>query len=55
MRTALDDLTMRVTAIAEGLAGGPEDRAAQDLFQVERLLLEALRRLAAMQAPGGRA
>jgi len=50
MRTALDDLARRVTVIAEGLAGGPDDRTAQDLFQVERLLMEALRRLAGLQA-----
>ena len=49
MRTGLEDLARRVTVIAETLAAGPEDRAAQDLFQVERLLLEALRRLATLQ------
>ena len=43
--TALDDLTRRVTAIAEGLANTQADWVAQDLFAVERSLRAGLRRL----------
>jgi hypothetical protein len=45
MATALDDLTKRVTAIAEGLANTQADWVAQDLFAVERSLGAASRRL----------
>jgi hypothetical protein len=48
MATALDDLTRRVTAIAEGLADTQEDWVAQDLFAVERSLGAARRRLTAL-------
>ena len=43
--TALDDLTRRVTAIAEGLAHTQADWVAQDLFAVERSLRSGHRRL----------
>ena len=43
--TALEDLSKRVTAIAEGLAHTDADWVAQDLFAVERSLLAAYRRL----------
>ena len=43
--TALDDLTRRLTAIAEGLANTQADWVAQDLFAVERSLHAAHRRL----------
>ena len=46
LATALDDLTQRITALAESHAGTPDDGIAQDLFKVERALLEAHRRLA---------
>lgn len=46
--TALDDLTRRVTAIAEALANTQDDWVAQDLFAVERSLGAAHRRLAAL-------
>ncbi len=46
--TALDDLTRRVTAIAEGLANTQADWVAQDLFAVERALRGAHRRLATL-------
>ncbi len=45
LATALDDLTRRVTAIAESLANTQADWAAQDLFAVERSLGGAHRRL----------
>ncbi len=48
MATALDELTRRVTAIAESLAHTKADWVAQDLFAVERSLGAAHRRLAAL-------
>ena len=45
MATALEELTRRVTAIAEGLANTQADWVAQDLFAVERSLGAAQRRL----------
>ena len=46
LTTALDELTSRVVAIAEPLAGTADDSLANDLFEVERSLREAIRRLA---------
>jgi DNA-directed RNA polymerase specialized sigma24 family protein len=46
LATALDELTRRVTALAESHAGSPDDGLAQDLYKVERALVEAHRRLA---------
>ncbi|MDQ3897554.1 MAG: hypothetical protein M3326_10000 [Actinomycetota bacterium] len=48
MATALEDLTRRVTAIAEGLANTQADWAAQELFAVERSLGAGYRRLVAL-------
>ena len=48
LATALEDLTKRVTAIAEGLANTQADWAAQDLFAVERSLRAGQRRLATL-------
>ena len=45
LATALDDLTKRVTAIAESLVNTQADWAAQDLFAVERSLRAGHRRL----------
>lgn len=45
MATALEELSRRVTAMAEGLANTPADWVAQDLFAVERALGSAHRRL----------
>ena len=45
IRTALDELTKRITLLAEGHTGDDEDPLAQGLFDVERVLGEALRRL----------
>ena len=50
MATALEDLTRRITAIAEGLANTQADWAAQDLFAVERSLNAGHRRLTALNA-----
>jgi hypothetical protein len=47
--TVLDDLTRRVTDIAERATGTSDDWLAGDLFQVERSLGEARRRLASIQ------
>jgi hypothetical protein len=44
--TALDEITRRVTSIAEGVAGTPKDDVANELFEVERTLIRAQRRLA---------
>ena len=50
LTTALDELTSRVAAIAEPLAGTEDDLLASDLFEVERSLREAVRRLAHARA-----
>ena len=55
MATALDDLTRRVTAIAESLANTQADWAAQDLFAVERSLRAGHRRLATLTEKASRA
>jgi hypothetical protein len=44
--TALGDLTRQVTAIAEGLERTDRDDLAKELFEAERALLNAGRRLA---------
>ncbi len=44
LATALDDLTHRVTSLAEGLANEQQDLATE-LFEVERSLNGARRRL----------
>jgi hypothetical protein len=43
--TVLADLTDRVTAMAESYAGTPREDVASDLFEVERALRTASRRL----------
>ncbi len=48
MATALEELSRRVTAIAEGLANTQADWVAQDLFAVERSMGAASRRLATL-------
>jgi hypothetical protein len=50
LTTALDELTGRVAAIAEPLAGTDDDSLASALFEVERSLREAVRRLAHARA-----
>ena len=46
LASLLDDLTRRVTDIAERSSGTDDDWLAVELFQVERSLGEARRRLA---------
>jgi hypothetical protein len=43
--TVLADLTERVTTMAEGYVGTPREDVASDLFEVERALRTAARRL----------
>jgi hypothetical protein len=45
LASTLDDLTRRVTALAEGAAAGGDVEAATELFAVERALQGALRKL----------
>ncbi|HEX4539709.1 MAG TPA: hypothetical protein VH112_05630 [Acidimicrobiales bacterium] len=45
LATALDELTTRITAIADGYARGERDELAADLYAVERALTGAQRRL----------
>jgi hypothetical protein len=45
LTTELGELADRVATMAEPLAGTDDDALASDLFEVERLLREALRRL----------
>ncbi|MCU1463891.1 MAG: hypothetical protein JWO37_3966 [Acidimicrobiales bacterium] len=45
LATAIEDLTRRITALAESHAETPDDGVAQDLYRVERALIEAHRRL----------
>ena len=47
--TSLDELLARVTRIAEGLAGDDRDVVGPDLYEVERSLRSARRRLSAVQ------
>lgn len=43
--SALDDITLRVTSIAEDATGEEGEKLASQLFQVERALTDARRRL----------
>lgn len=45
LSTALDELTDRITAMADGFSGTPRDDLAADLYEVERNLQAAARRL----------
>lgn len=45
LATALDDLTRRVTTIAEGFMGARREDVGAELFAVEQLLETARRRL----------
>jgi hypothetical protein len=44
--SALEEVAGRVASIAESLAGTDDDALASDLFEVERSLHEAIRRIA---------
>jgi hypothetical protein len=48
LSTALDDLSQRVTAMAEQLQGSPREDVAADLYEIERHLGAATRRLKAL-------
>jgi hypothetical protein len=54
LSTALDDITRRVTAVADKNAGTPREGLAIDLYEVERSLRAARRRLtkALRELPG---
>ena len=45
VNTRLQELTERVTAMAEQLSGTERDAVAQELYEVERVLQTAARRL----------
>lgn len=45
LSTALDELTQRITALADDLHGAPRADVAADLYEVERNLNAACRRL----------
>ena len=45
MATALEELAQRVASIADALTGEERERLTSDLFEVERVLGNASRRL----------
>ncbi|MDQ1397568.1 MAG: hypothetical protein QOG64_2827 [Acidimicrobiaceae bacterium] len=52
LATALDELTSRITAMADDAASQQRDDIASELFEIERALTGASRRL--MKVVGGR-
>lgn len=48
LSTALGELTQRITALADDLQGSPREDVAADLYEVERNLQAAGRRLRAL-------
>ena len=50
LATALEDLTRRITRLADGYQGSPREDVAADLYDVERNLQAAQRRLEALVA-----
>jgi hypothetical protein len=54
LNTALDDLTSRLSGLAEQLNGTEHDLMASELFEVERALGAAQRRLARLLERAGR-
>jgi len=50
LSSSLGELTDRITALAEGYQGSPREDVAADLFDVERNLKAAARRLGALVA-----
>ena len=48
LSTALEDLSQRVTGLADQLQGSPREDVAADLYEVERHLVAASRRLKAL-------
>jgi hypothetical protein len=45
VRTSLDELTKRIIDVADGFRGTERDDVAGDLYEVERALLAAARKL----------
>ena len=45
LATALEELTARITALAEGYRTGSDDQVSTELFEIERTLQQAYRRL----------
>ena len=45
LATALDELTQRITVLAESFAGDNDDQLSTELFEIERSLQQAARRL----------
>lgn len=52
LSTALDDLTRRVTALADGFVGSPREDVAATLYEVERHLSAAARRMETLVRDG---
>lgn len=50
LSTALEDLTQRITRLADGYQGSPREDVAADLYEVERNLQAAHRRLRGLVA-----
>ncbi len=50
LSTALDDMTQRIAALADDLQGAPREDVAADLYEVERNLQAAARRLRTLLA-----
>lgn len=50
LSTVVDELVARVTALADRYSGTERDDLAHDLYEVERSLKEARRRLAKLMA-----
>jgi hypothetical protein len=50
LSSSLDDLTQRISAMADGHQGSPREDVAADLYEVERHLQAAARRLRALLA-----
>jgi hypothetical protein len=48
LASMLEDVAKRVTEMAESASGGPDDWLTAELFEVERSLGEALRRLSSI-------
>lgn len=50
LSTALDDLTQRITSLADDYQSSPREDVASDLYDVERNLQAAARRLRSLVA-----
>ncbi len=50
LSSALEDLTVRITELADGYQGSPREDVAADLYEVERHLQAASRRLRSLVA-----